>query len=103
MSTNSTCMCDRQCLSVTCIFFDRLDDVQVDCCKCTPAPVHLINHRLFACSPITASVAVDLRVLELVKNLFARLTPNTTAWCDTLESFLDGQGYKLQGQGNLRR
>ncbi|KAF9224595.1 hypothetical protein BS17DRAFT_703178, partial [Gyrodon lividus] len=39
-----------------------------------------------------------LQVLELVKNLFARLTPNTTAWCKALKSFLDGQGYKLQGK-----
>ncbi|KAF9220235.1 hypothetical protein BS17DRAFT_852707 [Gyrodon lividus] len=87
-------MCDQQCLLCS----PGLEDVQVDCCKCTPAPVHLINHGLFACSPITPSLAVHLRVLELVKNLFARLTPNTMAWCDALESFLDGQGYKLQGQ-----
>ncbi|KAF9221059.1 hypothetical protein BS17DRAFT_672679, partial [Gyrodon lividus] len=86
-STNATCMCDRQCLFVTCIFFDRLEDVQVNFCKCTPAPVHLINHGLFACSPITPLIAVNLCVLELVKNLFARLAPNTMAWCDTLESF----------------
>ncbi|KIK76194.1 hypothetical protein PAXRUDRAFT_170655, partial [Paxillus rubicundulus Ve08.2h10] len=25
------------------------------------------------------------------------LTPNTTAWCEALDDFLDGQGYKLQG------
>ncbi|KIK84893.1 hypothetical protein PAXRUDRAFT_152811, partial [Paxillus rubicundulus Ve08.2h10] len=71
-------------------------------CKCTPAPVCLINCRLFASSPITPSLTVNLRVLELVKNLFTRLTLNTTAWCETLEYFLDGQGYKLQGKGNLQ-
>ncbi|KAF9232263.1 hypothetical protein BU15DRAFT_55198, partial [Melanogaster broomeanus] len=35
-------------------------------------------------------------VLELVKKLFVWMTPNTTAWCKALESFFDGQGYKLK-------
>ncbi|KAF9228312.1 hypothetical protein BS17DRAFT_644274, partial [Gyrodon lividus] len=71
-------------------------------CKCTPAPVYLINHGLFASSPITPSLVIDPQVLELVKNLFTRLTLNTTAWCEALYSFLDGQGYKLQGKEILQ-
>ncbi|KAI6096011.1 hypothetical protein F5141DRAFT_1191143 [Pisolithus sp. B1] len=31
-----------------------------------------------------------------MRTLFVWLTPNTTAWCEALESFLDGQGYQLQ-------
>lgn len=50
---------------------------------------------LFACAPVAPSLAVDIRVLELVKNLFVRMTPNSTAWCDALENFLNGRGYKL--------
>ncbi|KAI6140865.1 hypothetical protein BKA82DRAFT_4019082 [Pisolithus tinctorius] len=56
---------------------------------------------------------IDLRVLEFMRKLFVWLTPNPTAWCEALESFLDAQGYKLQSkykgflpcnhQDNLRR
>ncbi|KAF9229010.1 hypothetical protein BS17DRAFT_690492 [Gyrodon lividus] len=64
--TDTTCMCDQQRLSVTCIFdhmllnLSLLPHLMVNCCKCTPAPVHLVNHGLFASSPITPSLAVDL-------------------------------------------
>ncbi|KAG1833599.1 hypothetical protein DFJ58DRAFT_736069 [Suillus subalutaceus] len=37
--------------------------------------------------PIAPSLAVDLQLLELVKTLFVHTTPNTTAWCETLEVF----------------
>ncbi|KIN96721.1 hypothetical protein M404DRAFT_162394, partial [Pisolithus tinctorius Marx 270] len=53
---------------------------------------------LFVCSLITPTLAVDLCVLEFVKTLFVWLTPNTTAWCEALESFLDAQGYKMQSK-----
>ncbi|KAI6140563.1 hypothetical protein BKA82DRAFT_4331884 [Pisolithus tinctorius] len=54
-----------------------------------------MGHGLFACSPISPTLAVDLQVLEFMRKLFVWLTPNTTAWCEALESFLDVQGYKL--------
>ena len=57
-----------------------------------------MGRGLFACSPIAPTLAVDLRVLEFVKRLFVQLTPNTTAWCEALESFLDAQGYKLHSK-----
>jgi hypothetical protein len=47
---------------------------------------------------VAPSIAVDFRVLELVKKLFVRMTPNTTAWCEALESFFDTQGYKLKSK-----
>ncbi|KAI6108099.1 hypothetical protein F5141DRAFT_1189104 [Pisolithus sp. B1] len=34
-------------------------------------------------------------ILAFLEKLFVHLTPNTTAWCEALESFLDVQGYKL--------
>ncbi|KAG1776142.1 hypothetical protein EV702DRAFT_1046312 [Suillus placidus] len=46
---------------------------------------------------------LDIRVLELVKNLFVRMTPNSTAWCDALENFLNERGYKLNTKDSLRR
>jgi hypothetical protein len=50
---------------------------------------------LFACAPVAPSLVVDIRVLELVNKLFTRTTPNSTAWCEALETFLNEQGYKL--------
>lgn len=58
-------------------------------------------HGLFACAPVAPSLAVDLRILELVMNLFARMTPNSTAWCEALETFLNERGYKLNTQVRL--
>lgn len=36
-----------------------------------------------------------MRVLDFVTRLFVRISPNNTAWCKTIEDFLDAQGYKL--------
>ncbi|KIJ68879.1 hypothetical protein HYDPIDRAFT_82870 [Hydnomerulius pinastri MD-312] len=88
--TNNCVQCS---LMVTCILFDY---VTIKCCTCCPSPVTLIARGLFAYSPVAPSIAVDLWVLELVKKLFVHMTLNTTAWCKALESFLDGQGYKLK-------
>jgi hypothetical protein len=54
-----------------------------------------MTRGLFACAPLAPSLAVDIRVLELVKNLFIRMTPNSTAWCEALETFFNERGYKL--------
>ncbi|KAI5982636.1 hypothetical protein EDD15DRAFT_2391151 [Pisolithus albus] len=95
--------CSTHSSNVTCVFFDRLEEIEINACPCRPAPVCLMQHGLFATSPVAPTLAVDLRVLEFLKKLFVRLTPNTTAWCEALESFLDGQGYKLQLKDSLRR
>ncbi|KAG1781378.1 hypothetical protein EV702DRAFT_1248386 [Suillus placidus] len=63
----------------------------------------ILFNRYFACTPIAPSLAVDLQLLELVKTLFVHITPNTTAWCETLEVFLAGRGYHLTTKDNLRR
>ncbi|KAI6139104.1 hypothetical protein BKA82DRAFT_4332382 [Pisolithus tinctorius] len=80
---------------MSCSHIPGLEEIEISYCACTPAPIHLMGHGLFVCSPISPTLAVDLRVLEFVRKLFVRLTPNTTAWCEALESFLDAQGYKL--------
>ncbi|KAI6103443.1 hypothetical protein F5141DRAFT_961473, partial [Pisolithus sp. B1] len=64
----------------------------------TPAPVQLMKHGLFGCSPVAPTLAVDLHLLEFMKTLFVWLMPNTTAWCEAFECFIDGQGYKLQSK-----
>jgi hypothetical protein len=50
---------------------------------------------LFGCAPVSPSLAVDFRVLELVKALFVRMTPNMSGWTEALEDFLNDRGYKL--------
>ncbi|KAG1883231.1 hypothetical protein F4604DRAFT_1879008 [Suillus subluteus] len=79
-----------------------LQVITISCCECCPAPLQLMTRGLFACAPITPSLAVDIQVLELVKNLFVRMTPNSTAWCDALENFLNERGYKLNTKDSLR-
>ncbi|KIM50862.1 hypothetical protein SCLCIDRAFT_81953, partial [Scleroderma citrinum Foug A] len=88
--------CPLQRLTVCCLFFDH--EAEICYCMCIPAPICLMAHGLFACSPVAPTLAIDLCVLEFVKTLFVRLTPNTTAWCDALGNFLDAQGYKLQSK-----
>ncbi|KAI6102473.1 hypothetical protein EDD16DRAFT_1425502, partial [Pisolithus croceorrhizus] len=55
----------------------------------------LMEHGLFGCSPVAPTLAVNLHLLEFMKTLFVWLMPNTTAWCEAFECFIDGQGYKL--------
>ncbi|KIJ59238.1 hypothetical protein HYDPIDRAFT_101058 [Hydnomerulius pinastri MD-312] len=57
---------------------------------------------LFACAPVVPSLAVDLRVLELIKTLFIWITPNTTVWSEALEEFLNRRGYYLKTKDSLR-
>ncbi|KAG1895948.1 uncharacterized protein F5891DRAFT_1130428 [Suillus fuscotomentosus] len=73
--------CRRRALEITCILFNRI---------------------YFACVPIAPSLTVDLQLLEFVKTLFVHITPNMTAWCETLEVFLAGRGYQLTTKDNLR-
>jgi hypothetical protein len=72
-----------------------IETLQIDCCTCAPAPLQLLARGYFACTPIAPSLAVDLQLLEFVKTLFVYITPNTTAWCETLKVFLAGRGCQL--------
>jgi hypothetical protein len=40
-------------------------------------------------------------MLEFVRELFVRMPPNTTSWCETLEAFLGKQSYKLKTRVRL--
>ncbi|KAG1797814.1 uncharacterized protein HD556DRAFT_1233121, partial [Suillus plorans] len=61
--------------------------VSISYCKCSLAPLQLIKCGLFAYTPVASSLAMDICVLELVKNLFVWMTPSSTAWCEALEIF----------------
>lgn len=75
--------------------FSAVRKIEIRVCRCQPAAVQLLRRGLFPCAPRVPSLAVDIRMLEFVNTLFTRMAPNSTAWCDALESFLDGRGYKL--------
>jgi len=54
-----------------------------------------MNIGLFPSAPLLPTLAVDLQVLDFVRELFVHAAPNITAWCNTLESFLAVRGFKL--------
>ncbi|OAX32499.1 hypothetical protein K503DRAFT_701947, partial [Rhizopogon vinicolor AM-OR11-026] len=87
--------CCLQSLVVTCVLFNRALFVNISCCKCSSALLQLMTCGLIACAPVAPSLVVDIRVLELVKHLFVQMTPNSTVWCEALETFLNEQGYNL--------
>ncbi|KIK75638.1 hypothetical protein PAXRUDRAFT_172162, partial [Paxillus rubicundulus Ve08.2h10] len=76
-----SCAC-RQ-LQVTC-----LEIMTLLVYPCRPAPLQLVALGLFGCAPVSPLLAVDFCVLELVKALFVRMTPNLSDWTEALESFL---------------
>ncbi|KAF9234576.1 hypothetical protein BU15DRAFT_89933 [Melanogaster broomeanus] len=92
-----------KCSKFACVLFDRIENISLRTCKCSTAPHQLMSMGLFACTPITPSLAVDLRVLQFVKTLFVRQTPNATAWCEALEVFLAERGHTLKSKDSLRR
>lgn len=72
-----------------------IESIQISICRCLPAARQLVSCGLFPCAPQVPSLAVDIRVLEFVSRLFLNIAPNTTAWCKTVEGFLESQGYRL--------
>ena len=109
-----SCHCAKRTkLTVTCVYFERalltlhtaitllltpvidLQAIQMYTCACSPAALQLLSRGLFPCAPTAPTLAVDLNMLDLVRELFLRVPPNTTAWSETLESFLGQRRYKL--------
>ena len=54
-----------------------------------------MNIGLFPSAPLLPTLAVDLQVLDFVRELFVHAAANIMAWCNTLESFLAVRGFKL--------
>ncbi|KAF5374692.1 hypothetical protein D9615_008922 [Tricholomella constricta] len=100
-----SCICEgpRRVFGIIVVKFSVLESTRINTCECAPAALQLIKMGLFPCSPIAPTLAVDVRVLDFVTRLFVHIPPNNTAWCRTVEEFLDSQGYKLTTQGSLRR
>ena len=72
-----------------------LTQIEIMVCDCKPAALQVLRKGLFPCAPERPSLAVDLTLLEFVRGLFTRTSPNITAWCNTLEASLGGRFYKL--------
>jgi CxC1 like cysteine cluster associated with KDZ transposases len=77
------------------IILSVLKSIEITACRCGPAALQLLSRGLFPCAPTAPTLAVDIKMLEFVRELFVRMPPNTTAWCDTLEAFLGKRAYKL--------
>ncbi|KAI0245233.1 hypothetical protein BJV78DRAFT_1140114, partial [Lactifluus subvellereus] len=75
--------CQRQAsVNVTCVFFERLEVIQIHYCECFTAPLQLLQHRLFPCAPTAPTLAVDLKMLKFTCELFLGVALNNTTWCD---------------------
>lgn len=74
----------------------ELKVLSVPKCDCRSVALQLLQRGLFPCAPESPTLAVDMSLLEHVKDLFLRLPPNITGWCDTLEAFLGKRKYKLK-------
>ena len=72
-----------------------LELVDIRACKCSPAAGQLLEMGFFPCAPYHPTLAVEVRMLQFVTKLFVRISPNNTAWCATVEDFLQNLGYKL--------
>ncbi|KAG1856152.1 hypothetical protein F4604DRAFT_1932009 [Suillus subluteus] len=94
--------CRTRSITVACVHFDALKEINIITCPCFPVPLQLLRRGLFLCAPLAPSLAVDLHILEFVRLLFICQAPNQTTWCDAVETFLDGMGYKLSCKNNLR-
>ncbi|TFK71089.1 hypothetical protein BDN72DRAFT_765598 [Pluteus cervinus] len=91
------CTCKRPSrkLQITVLRFDVLERLTISTCSCRSAPTQLVPMGLFPCAPVAPTLAVDMRVLDFVSRLFVHIPPNNTAWCQTVEEFLDSRGHKL--------
>lgn len=90
-------------LTLSCVYFDHLETINIKTCDCSPAALQLVARGLFPCAPQAPTLAVDISLLQFTRALFVRLPPNTTSFCETLEAFLESRNYKLASRESLRR
>ncbi|PPQ72968.1 hypothetical protein CVT26_014513 [Gymnopilus dilepis] len=101
---------DQISLEVLCVYFDifyqcgviQTEIEKIKLCTCKPPALQLLSKGLFPCAPSRPTLAVDMNMLEFARDLFQNLAPNTTAWAETLEQFLDKRGFKLKTKDTLR-
>ncbi|KAG6825584.1 hypothetical protein H0H92_003193, partial [Tricholoma furcatifolium] len=96
--SRQSCTCGEpgRSIDVLVIHFDTIEQISLVLCSCTPAPIQLLQRGCFASAPLEPTLAVDLKVLDFVTQLFLNIAPNHTAWAKSVEEFLGQQGYKLK-------
>ncbi|KAH6886114.1 hypothetical protein BKA70DRAFT_1377276 [Coprinopsis sp. MPI-PUGE-AT-0042] len=87
-------------IEVICVSFDGLSARSI--CTCNP-PAHLVTVGYFPCAPVRPSLAVDIRMLEFMHELYVRSAPNRTAWASALESVYSNQGLLAADRDIIRR
>ncbi|KAF7307254.1 CxC2 domain-containing protein [Mycena indigotica] len=99
------CPCNKRVLKVTLIQFNDISETTLQLCTCSnaAAPRQLLRAGFFACSPCNPTLAVDITLLDFVRNLFLHISPNNTAFCRALEGTLAERGLRLfSGELRLR-
>ncbi|KAG6823512.1 hypothetical protein H0H92_009970 [Tricholoma furcatifolium] len=103
--SRQSCTCGEpgRSIDVLVIHFDTIEQISLALCSCTPAPIQLLQRGCFASAPLEPTLAVDLKVLDFVTQLFLNIAPNHTAWAKSVKEFLGQQGYKLKTEDSLRK
>ncbi|KAF7341438.1 hypothetical protein MVEN_01880900 [Mycena venus] len=101
LPTRRQCACKLRTLDIAMVRMTNIHHVRIRVCACQTAAEQLLTAGFFPCSPQRPSLAVDIGVLEFVRQLFLALPPNNTAFCNTLEGFLASWGYKLTTKDTL--
>jgi CxC1 like cysteine cluster associated with KDZ transposases len=98
------CRCGSQhhSLEVLCVHMECVKDIMLDICKCRPAPVQLVQHGFFPCSPVHPTLAVSLDMLEFITELFLHIVPNERGWAAMLVKYLKTRGYRFMTADSFR-
>ncbi|KIM57666.1 hypothetical protein SCLCIDRAFT_86133, partial [Scleroderma citrinum Foug A] len=92
------CQCVRHHLKIVCVNFDNMQSVDILVCSCATAAQQLLQMGYFPCAPLGPTLAVSLRVLTFVKQLFVCMPPNTSAWCEAFQSYLGSMGFTIDAK-----
>ncbi|KAF9233092.1 hypothetical protein BU15DRAFT_66899 [Melanogaster broomeanus] len=95
--------CAKRKLKIVRVTFSGLEAVVLTICPCMPAALQLLRKGYFPCAPLAPTLAIHIKVLCLLKELFVCIPPNTSAWCEALESFFRSLGYKVDAKDGIRR
>ncbi|KAF9230151.1 hypothetical protein BU15DRAFT_57536, partial [Melanogaster broomeanus] len=87
--------CDLRRIVVCCVGMNGIHSLELDMCHCCPAAQQLLARRFFPCAPIAPSLAVSLPLLALVHEIFVRMPPNMSAWCEAYEAALHSRGHTI--------
>ncbi|KIJ48098.1 hypothetical protein M422DRAFT_248268 [Sphaerobolus stellatus SS14] len=99
------CQCGKhpRQLDVVVGYWNRLEEIQLQICKCKPAADQLMRRGLLGCAPLQPSMAFDLNLLELVSITTLYIAPNISGWALSLEWFWKDRGYAMGPRDYLKR